>query len=145
MVWARSWLEYVQLAYRTLKRQELALASRREAALALPSALSMSATHGGASDPMAKVDAVIDAERDMERLDWAWEAIAEFDSVMAQLRDGCEREVLNATWMAEEHFRFDKPCRVAARNCGVSVSTLLRHIRLLCDYLDYVGKDAFGL
>lgn len=140
-VWAAAWLEQVAEAAKALERDRLARAARREAVLKLGSPLA-GGPHGkgGASDPMAAVDAMVDAEG-ADGLAWARDEMDRFYACMGAVRAGCEGEIAEATVVAELRYALGMSASRTARELGCSRATVYRRIDVLVDYLDYVGPE----
>lgn len=140
--WARSWLEGVRQGVRALERERRAAEARCEAVLRLGSPMA-SGPHGkgGAADPMAAVDAMVDAEAGADGLEWAREGIAEFYAMGARVRGGCAGEILDGVYAAEYVYAMDLGTAEAAAAMGCSRATVARRIDALIDYLDYIGPS----
>lgn len=138
--WADAWLREVETAARALERERQAASARREAVLKLGSPLA-AGPHGkgGVADPMAAVDAMVDAEQAADALAWARETMDEFYRAMGAVRAGCEGEIAEGTVAAELRYALGMSTAQAARELGWSRSTYYNRLAALTDYLDYIG------
>lgn len=137
--WARTWLENVSQAARAIEHHRAAAAARREAAMSLGSPMASGPRgKGGAADPMAAVDAMVDAEADGGPA-WAYAELDAFYRAMGEVRAGCEGEIAEGTWAAELRYALGMTAAAAARELGWSKATLYRRLDALADYLDFIG------
>lgn len=138
MSWARQFLLRVADARVALEREQRAAASRREALYSVGSP-SVGSVHGGVSDPMAKVDAVLDREAEDDGLDWARTTMATFGELLHEVRSSCTGELVSASYAVEWRYGLGLSEREAAHEMGLAPSTVRRLIATLVDYLDHVG------
>lgn len=144
-VWARQWLYETDRARRAIEVARRAARSKRSRLGSIADPLA-SQPHGkgGVSDPMRRVDDVLDAEAELgggvgSPLRWAFDQLREFDAAMARMRDGCQFEVFEGTYAAELRYRLGLPPRQAAEDLGCSESTLRSRIDALVGYMDMLG------
>ena len=141
--WARSWLIEVGEARKALDRAESIKELRRAKAFSIADPLGHAGGHGkgGVSDPMRKVDDMIDGEAEDATYGWAREALALFDR-MAELNKPLFRgQLLSGLDIAEMRYRLGASDNQIIRAFCIGKSKLYEDLGAFVDYLDYLGPE----
>lgn len=141
--WARSWLIEVGEARKALDRAESIKELRRAKAFSIADPLGHAGGHGkgGVSDPMRKVDDMIDGEAEDASYGWAREALALFDR-MAELNKPLFRgQLLSGLDIAEMRYRLGASDNQICSAFTISRSKLHNDLSAFIDYLDYLGPE----
>jgi hypothetical protein len=134
---AREWLDGVREAVRVLEVEQQARKLRRESCLAISDPLAHDMPGFGSSDPMGRVDELVDDEAGYaERMQQLGVEVADCRAVVAGLhKAGMDDEA----YAVELHVLHRMSWPDAAESASQSVATIRRRYDVACDVLQTVG------
>lgn len=96
---------------------------------------------GGVSDPMRKVDDMVDGEAEDATYGWARDALALFDLMAAANKPLFRGQLLSGLDIAEMKYRLGATDAEVMRSFAIGKSKLHEDLGALVDYLDYIGPE----
>lgn len=141
--WARSWLAEVDEARKALDRAERIAETRRARAYSIPCPLGNTGPHGkgGVSNPMGRVDEMIDGEAEDASYGWARDALALFDLMVALNRQCFRGALLDGLDVAEMRYRLGANDKEIMDAFHIGRSKLYDDLSALVEYLDFIGPE----
>ena len=141
--WARSWLAEVDEARKALDRAERIAEARRARAYSIPSPLGNTGPRGkgGVSNPMGRVDEMIDGEAEDASYGWARDALALFDLMVTLNRQCFRGALLDGLDVAEMRYRLGATDKEIMDAFHIGRSKLYDDLSALVEYLDFIGPE----
>ena len=140
--WARSWLSEVDEARKALDRAGRIAELRRARAYSIRGPLGTEPHgKGGVSDPMRKVDEMIDGEVEDTAYGWARDTLALFDLMVSLNRQCFRGALLDGLDVAEMRYRLGATDKDIMEAFHIGRSKLYDDLSALVEYLDFIGPE----
>ena len=140
--WARAWFTEVDEARKALDRAERIAELRRARAFSIADPLGTEPHgKGGVSDPMRRVDEMIDGEAEDASYGWARDALALFDLMVSVNRPCFRGALLDGLDVAEMKYRLGAIDKEIMDAFHIGRSKLYDDLSALVEYLDFIGPE----